>query len=325
MVVRWQIRTLTSKENQCSDGSYSRPLSWNLRRLVRNANSSLTYIKQTKHNKLIINTLKMELTELLKKYDTELNLLPLSESTRSYYKSAVNKFTSECTRAYRITEFELKAYLSEFRLRYSDSYFNVMGSALVILYSKVLKQRKMDWFKPIPTKKTFKDIITREELIYMLKNTKNIKHKTIILFLFSTGVRIGELLQLKIHDVDLDRNRIFIQRQKNQVNSYINLHPLLKKYLTVYFIHYKLSVYLFGGDKPYSTTSVRKIINKSSTGLNKNIYPHLFRSTHITLTTNNENVFVAQYFAGHKSLKSTLHYYQPNIENSYNPLNELSV
>lgn len=83
----------------------------------------------------------MNLTELKQNYVTELRNKPNinSEQTIKSYVSVINIFCSKNSRVYRLTEQDLKKYLAEIRKEYSDSYYNVIGSALKILYVDVLK------------------------------------------------------------------------------------------------------------------------------------------------------------------------------------------
>lgn len=273
--------------------------------------------------------MEYKMSELGKNYVIELDLLFRNENTKYQYKMALKKFISENERCYRKSENELKKYFSEFRNRYSDSYYNVICSAVKIFYEKVLKQpRKMDWFKPIKTEKQFKDIIKDEEFIKMMKNIKNIKHKFFTILLYSTGVRIGELLDIKMVDIDIINQTIFIRTEKNGKNRYVPIHDLTLRYLKVYMKEWNPKEYLFEGQNggKYSATSIRNVINKASNGIDKNIYPHLFRHTMLSKVIEKENVFLTMELAGHRSLKSTLHYNHiamDKLKTMYNPLNDI--
>jgi len=270
----------------------------------------------------------MELSEIHKNYVIEIGLLPLSEETRAQYKSVLNKFLSENERCYRMSELELKQYFSDFRTKrnYSDSYYNVICSSVKILYEKVLKQpRKMNWFHPIKTIKTFKDIITYDEYRIMMGATKNLKHRTEIIILFSTGIRIGELLNIKIQDIDFANKRIFINSEKRGKNRYVQLHEKAENHIKAYLDKYKPKEFLFEGQfgGKYSETSIRHTLKKVSSEISKNIYPHLFRTTYISKVIEKENVFKAKELAGHQCLNSTLHYYhipKDQLAQMYNPL-----
>jgi len=265
----------------------------------------------------------MDLTELKQNYVTELrNKSNInSEQTIKSYISVVNIFCNKNNRIYRLTVQNLKEYLSTIRKEYSDSYYNVIGSALKILYADVLKQPfKMDWFHPIKTYKKFVDIITFDEFVNMMRATNQIKHKLIIILLYSTGVRLSELLDIRLSDIKEDR--IFIRTLKNGKNRNVQLHPLCKKYLYKYIASWKPKEYLLEGQigGKYSSSSVQNIIKKVS---NRRFHPHSFRHTYLTNIIEKVGVFPAMELAGHLSLNSTLHYNhipQDKLVNMYNPL-----
>lgn len=138
----------------------------------------------------------MNLSEIREKFVTELSLKPTINSARTVksYLSAFDKFTSENSRFYRMSEEETKIYLASIRENYSDSYFNVIGSVMKVAFGVVRQPRKMDWFKPISTKPNFGSIVSYDEFVQMGKRCNNIKHKLILVLLYSTGVRAAFIL-----------------------------------------------------------------------------------------------------------------------------------
>lgn len=268
------------------------------------------------------------LSELKKNYDIELNLKFESNDTINSYKSALNKFLNENSRVYRMSVNDLKEYFCNFKKRYSPQYYNVMGAAIKIFFELILKQPfKMFWFSRIKTERNSYNIITWDDFVYMMKNTDQIKHKTMIILLFSTGIRTGEMLNIKMEDVDVINQQIYINTKKHGDKRFVYIHDLALKYLKAYFKKWKPKNYLFEGqNQKYSKTSLQKIIKKASIGLNKKIWGHLFRHTYITELIENENVFKAKDRAGHRSLKSTLHYYHVplnQLKAMYNPLDKI--
>jgi integrase len=270
----------------------------------------------------------MNLTETLDLYVTELNINPNinSDKTISAYKNAIRKFYKENSRVYRMTKLDLKKYLSNIRVKYSDSYYNIIGSALKILFDRVFNQpNKMDWFESIKTKRKFVNIISFNEFKLMMSRTDQIKHKLIIILLYSTGIRMSELLNVKLSDIDYLNKRIFIETLKNGKNRYVQLHSITIKYLKVYFKKWTPEKYLLEGKNgiQYTSSSIQKIINKVS---NNKFYPHLFRHTYITNVIEKTDVFSAMELAGHQSLKSTLHYNHidpDRLNKIYNPLDKI--
>jgi integrase len=289
----------------------------------------LTINKPTIHKQLTHNKLKMKLTELLESYVTELRNMNTinSDATIKGYCSAVSKFYNENNRIYRMSTGELKEYLSGIRKDWSDSYYNVIGSALKILYTNTLKQpNKMKWFKPLTIRKKYHDIITVNQFKSMMKSVSNIKHKTIIILLYSTGVRLSELLNIKLSDIDWKDNRIFIRTLKNGKNRHVKLHSLTKRYIICYLKKWKPKEYIFEGQDrdAYSKSSVQKIIKKASNG---KCHPHKFRHTFITLLIEKENIFATQDQAGHLNPSSTLFYYhipKDKLKHMYNPLDDVA-
>lgn len=267
----------------------------------------------------------MDLTELKRLYVIELRNNPRinSEVTINNYVAAVTKFYNNNSRIYRMTKEEIKEYLSSIRTEYSDSYYNVIGSSIKILYAKVFKQpNKMNWFVPIKTKRKFMDIMSFDEFKQMMLRTKQIKHKVILIILFSTGIRLSELLNIKLSDIDWLNKRIFINTSKLGKNRYVQLHELTEKYLISYFHKWKPEEYLIEGQYggKYSPESVRKVVNKVS---DNKYSPHDFRHHFGTELIEHEDVFFTMEMLGHRALRSTLHYNhisKERLKTTYNPL-----
>jgi len=272
----------------------------------------------------------MELTEIKRLYVIELrNKTTInSDQTIRSYESAVNKFLNENNRVYRMSEIQVKGYLALIRETYSDSYYNIIGSAIKILFESVLRQpRKMKWFKAIKSKKTFHNIITNSEFMEMGRRCTNSKSKLIHVLLYSTGIRLGELLDIKLSDIDWDNNRIFIRSVKGGKNRFVPVHDILRRYIIKYLKEWNLPNYLLCGQNggKYSRSSVQAIIKRTSNG---KYTPHDFRHKYLTELIEHDNVFSAQEQAGHRSLSSTLTYYHMSIDklNSlFNPLNVLTA
>ena len=163
-------------------------------------------------------------------------------------------------------------------------------------------------------------------------NCLNLKHRIILSVLYSAGLRISELLRLKISDVDFEANRIYISKSKNGVTRYVVLSKLLAKGLKQYLIEFKPSVYLINSYKigqPYSRRSVAKILNKSlqRAGLSKHITVHSLRhSFAVHFLEQGGNILQLKDQLGHKRLQSTLIYLritQPQFNKVQSPLDVL--
>lgn len=266
----------------------------------------------------------MILSELKGNYVTELYNNPniKSEETIKQYWAACNKFISENNRVYRMSSKEIKHYMASIREEYSDSYYNVIGSSVKILYSVLGQPQKMKWFKAIKTKRKYQDIVSVEEFIVMMRRTQNLKHKTIIILFYSTGIRLTELLNIKLTDIDWINNRIFIRTLKNGKNRHVPMHPLTRRYMSKYIRKHTPFAYLFNGQGKlqYSPTSIQKVFKNASNGA---YTPHSMRHAFITNMIEKVDVFMTKELSGHECLESTLHYNHvpaKRLNTIYNPL-----
>ena len=269
----------------------------------------------------------MNILELKEKYKIEIGLMFESKQTKDSYTSALNKFLSENDYVYNLSVNDLKKYFSNFKIRYSNSYYNVICSAVKIFYEKVLGQKqKMNWFKPIKSERKQVQVITFDDFKHIMSNIKSLKQKTITIILYSTGIRISELLNLKLEDVDIINQRFLIHSLKHGKDRFVPMHDLVVKYIQKYIKQYCPNEYLFYGQNSnqYSDSSIRQFLKRAGEGLNKNIYPHKFRHSFGTEMADHINIFDLKELFGHKDLKSTMHYYHIPIEKLhklYNPLN----
>ena len=148
----------------------------------------------------------------------------------------------------------------------------------------------------------------------------NIKHRCIVSLLYSAGLRRGELIDLKLSDIDSKRMVINVRQGKGNKDRITLLSPSVLEELRVYFKEWKPKVYLFEGPSgnKYSTTSVMNIIRSAAkkAGLKKSITPHALRHSFAThLLESGTNLRYIQALLGHKSSKTTEIYTQVAITN----------
>ena len=254
----------------------------------------------------------MNLTELNKNYDNYLYLNYNSNDTINSYKACLKKFLNENNRVYRLTNLDLKEYFINFGKKFSGSYYNQMLSSLRVLYIEVLKQnQKLNeiYYKKVKPKTV--NILSKDEIVNSLKSIKNNKHRWIIKLLYIGALRVSELLNIKISDIDSANGRILIQNGKCDISRYIPISEDDLVDLRNYYKEYKPEKYLFESRKKgvkYSASSVRQVVKKIDS--NKRLYPHLLRHTGLTnLVDNGHNLLKVQRFAGHTNSTSTERYY----------------
>lgn len=252
----------------------------------------------------------MKMTELKENYDNYLELHYTSKNTISSYKNCFEKFTKENNRVYRMSNSDLKEYFVTFKNRYSETYFNQMLSSARIIFKILRQPQKLKGINYLKASIQEIDILTTKEIQKSLENISNIKHQLIIKLLYVGALRISELLNLELSDIDRSNNRLVIRNSKGGRGRFVPVSNNIITDLKLYYREYLPAKYIFEGRKggKYSATSVRSVVKKLN--CKKRLYPHLLRHSSLTkLVDNGHNLLKVQRFAGHTNSKSTERYY----------------
>ena len=173
-------------------------------------------------------------------------------------------------------------------------------------------------------------VLSKEEMTALLRTVKNDKHRVILLVLYAQGLRISELLSLRIADVDLDRKKIHLRNTKGRRDRSLPLSEVQDGILRLYIESYRPDNYLIMGRKGamYSGTSVNKMIKRASkaAGIRKNVTAHTLRHSYATHCLEfGLGLRYIQEFLGHRSPKTTMIYTHIRNDKQYvNPLDELT-
>ena len=211
-----------------------------------------------------------------------------------------------------INEADIRSYLQKMvQAKKSDSSINLAINAIKFYYELVLgmPNRFYSIERPIK-KKSLPQVISKEEVALLLKNTENQKHKCIIMILYSAGLRRGELINLKIKDIDNYRMLIRVNQAKGRKDRVTLLAIKALEELRIYFKIYRPQVWLFEGPlgAQYSPSSVQKILQmaKEKAGILRNITPHMLRHSFAThLLESGVDLRRIQILLGHSSSKTT--------------------
>ncbi|MBM9500714.1 tyrosine-type recombinase/integrase [Leptospira sp. 201903071] len=242
-----------------------------------------------------------------------------------YSKKTIKSYT-ECVS--RLTEFFKQSpltlkptdiynfFLHLRKQELSDSTVLVYYSALSLFYTLAKKKSTMKLI-PTPKKKTkVATVLNKTEITNFLKHCTSIKEKTIFTLLYSSGIRIGELEQLKVSHIDFERKSIFIEEGKGSKQRYAILSDQAAYLLNQYIQSYRPTSYIF-----FSFTKGRsyrinvrwiqikfKEISKAS-GILKKASVHSLRHSFAThLLEDGYSIFYIQKLLGHTALNSTLIY-----------------
>lgn len=156
-------------------------------------------------------------------------------------------------------------------------------------------------------------VLSQEEVIDILRNTRNLKHRTALAMLYSAGLRIGELINMELRDIDIDRKQVAVKQGKGCKDRYVVLADSFLPILQNYIVTYKPIQYLIEG-KPgiqYSQSSVRATLNRSCkrAGITKNVTPHTLRHSYAThLHEHGIDIRQIKELLGHSRLETTMIY-----------------
>lgn len=190
------------------------------------------------------------------------------------------------------------------------------AQSISFFFRHVLKQVYVIPTVIYPRKSTkLPPVMSAAEIKMLIDGVKNIKHRTIIMLLYSTGMRLGEIAALKITDIDSKNMRIKVVQGKGLKDRYTILSEQVLQELRAYYIIYKPKEYLFNGCKAGGPISMRNIQHLVQKGLaqigldSKNYTVHTIRHSFAThLVDNGTDLHTVKELLGHSNLQTTMRY-----------------
>jgi len=171
-------------------------------------------------------------------------------------------------------------------------------------------------------------VLSQEEVLRIIQYTQNIKHRAILTLLYSCGLRIGELINLKLIDFHIDRKQLIVKKGKGRKDRYVSLADSFLPLLSNYYHSYKPTIYFVeeqNGGK-YSAESIRSFLRKSckKAGIRKPVTPHTLRHSYAThLLENGVDLRYIQTLLGHSKPETTMiytHVQRKDLMEIQNPL-----
>lgn len=238
-----------------------------------------------------------------------------------------NQVGPEDIRAYQV-------YLVEEK-KVSPAVLTQAVCALRFFYKITLRK---DWpieFIPHPKRpKKLPVVLSREEMARLIKAVTNLKHRTIVMTVYSAGLRVSEVIALQLSDIDSQRMVICVRQGKGQKDRLVPLSPVLLKQLREYWLKYRPKHWLFPGqlpDRSLNRSSVERVVKlaRNTARLKKKISVHSLRHAFAThLLEAGHDIRTIQILLGHTSLRSTqvyTHVASKAIQSTQSPLDLLPV
>ncbi|MFZ4799183.1 MAG: tyrosine-type recombinase/integrase [Bacteroidia bacterium] len=265
-----------------------------------------------------LNEISTENKQELNRFIETIQLKGYSPATLKTYK---NEFTlylmyindclaKNCT--YEAVSNYLLYCINELKL--SEATIHCRINAIKFYYEQVLKQEKFFMEIPRPKKHLqLPKVLATADVKKLFEVTPNLKHNTMLKLCYGMGLRVSEITNLKIKDIDSKRMQVFIERAKGKKDRYANLPESLLPQLRDYFKQYKPKEYLFEGQKggAYSIRSVQQVFKQAmiNANINKTLGIHSLRHSFAThLLENGTDIRFIQELLGHNDIKTTLIY-----------------
>jgi integrase/recombinase XerD len=296
--------------------------------------SSLNLPSVPKRRKMPLQDLKR--TEREAEFLKKLEVRRYSKSTKKTYLSQFRKFERyfQDKDIEHLTKEEIRDYLLHLIKKddISQSTQNQVINAIKFYYEQVLGQEKETYWIERPRKeKKLPNVISEESVQRMLSSIDNLKHLCVVGLLYSSGLRRGEVINIRKGDIDIERRQIRVRGAKGKKDRVTILSKHMTRLLVQYVAEYKPQYWLFEGAirGKYSAGSVGNVVKRAArkAGIAQRVTPHTLRhsfATHL-LEQGTDTRFI-QELLGHYSLETTsiyTHVATKNFEKIESPLDRI--
>lgn len=257
-----------------------------------------------------------------------LKLKGYSNKTIRVYVSNINKFLLS---SYEKSTDGVNSYI--IRLidsnNYKESTINQYINSLNFYFKHVIKSSTTCKIGFLKKHNSLPEVLSLSEVNQLLSSINNLKHKVIFTIIYSSGLRVSEVVKLKHKDIDYERNLVFVSRAKGKKDRYTLLSHKAIDLLNIYCQINPNSKYLFPGQKVdthLSIRSVQQIMIRQIEKINikKNVSVHSLRHSFAThLLEHGTDIRYIQTLLGHQNIKTTqiyTHVALTNLRNIKSPI-----
>lgn len=183
---------------------------------------------------------------------------------------------------------------------------------IFIVFCPLTKINNLQLERPKKSRK-LPNVLSQEEVLDIIRVTQNLKHRAVIALIYSCGLRVSELINLKLTDFHIERKQLIVKQGKGRKDRYVSLANSFLPLLSNYYYTYKPEVYFVEGNAngKYSAESIRQFLKKScnQANINKAVTPHTLRHSYAThLLENGVDIRYIQSLLGHARPETTMIY-----------------
>jgi site-specific recombinase XerD len=233
-----------------------------------------------------------------------------------------------------ITKAEIMDYLLWFRNqpKWSATSQNQLISSIKFFYEQLLKRPAYSYDLPRAQKPLqLPTVFDESDIAAIIKVTENLKHKTMLCLAYSAGLRVSEIVNMRLVDIDSKRMVIMVRQAKGKKDRMVMLSEKILRLLREYYLNYKPAYWVFEGNNgiQYSTRSVQEVIQqaKHKAGITKKGSIHALRHSFAThLLEAGTDLLSIKELLGHNSLRTTnvyLHVSRKHISKIQSPIDKI--
>lgn len=258
------------------------------------------------------------MSKLSNKMNNDMLLHGFSFNTRKSYITSIRRMAKYYNRSPdQISNDEIQQYLLHLLKdkKFSYSTCNCLVSALKFFYEKTLGHSRNSFCIPIVKQpQKLPEVPTRQEIQQLFAVAHDVKHRVILMLAYGAGLRISEIANLKIKDIDSEQMCLKIEQGKGQKDRYTLLPPCLLTELRQYWKTYHPKIWLFSladGTEPVTTPSIRRTWKqiKEKANLQKCGGIHGLRHAFAThMLEDGVDLYTIKQLLGHSSIRTTTRY-----------------
>jgi integrase/recombinase XerD len=198
--------------------------------------------------------------------------------------------------------------------KWSATSQNQLINAIKFFYEQLLNRPREMYELPRAKKpQQLPSVFSESEVLSIIKATDNLKHKTILCLAYAAGLRVSEIVNMKVRDIDSKRMVIIIRQAKGKKDRQVMLSEKLLLMLRAYYKEYKPEKWMFEGQygEQYSSRSIQSVLHqaKDKAGVKKKGSIHALRHSFAThLLEGGTDIVSIKELLGHTSLRTTMTY-----------------
>lgn len=250
--------------------------------------------------------------EFLKKLETEMKISKLSAHTiRNYLEFNKKLLEYSSKQPEEIEQQDIKNFLADKMSDKASISTILFLSSIRFAYTLLLEKDPTLGIKRPKNEKKIPIVLTKQEVIQLINSSSTAKSRLILQLLYSSGLRVSELVNLKPNDLDFNENIGWVRAGKGKKDRMIILSKKLSSKLKKFIEKNKEWNYVFSKENPLTTRNIQKIIQKITfkAGIKKSVHPHTLRHSYAThLLENGVDIRKIQMLLGHSSLSTTERY-----------------